>query len=68
MKTRRPVTLPDDDRTISICFTSGKAICLRPSELTACELVARVLRGKASGQRAFRIIGAPWKPKEPKLR
>jgi hypothetical protein len=61
MKTRRPVTLPDDDSTISISFTSGRVICLRPSELAVCELVAGLLRRattKQSQRRAFQIIGA----------
>jgi hypothetical protein len=66
MKTRCFVGLPDDDRTISISLISGKVIRLRPSELAACELVARLLRKAITKQgrhRAFQILMEPSKLK-----
>jgi hypothetical protein len=33
MKTLRPITLPNDDRTVVVHITSGAVIRLRPSEL-----------------------------------
>jgi hypothetical protein len=49
MGLRRSVTPPDDDRSISIYLTSVGVIRLRPSELTAYELVARIFRRAAGG-------------------
>jgi hypothetical protein len=68
MKAGCSLALLGDDPTISISLMSGKVICLRPSELAACELVARLLRIAITKRGQYRGFEIPTRPLRPKRR